>query len=1134
MKINTMDFRFFLLMIFISSSISLFGQGQLHDPFTIPKYIPKSPEVASFQRYGDIPVSLYTGVPDISIPIHTVNMKNMEVPINLSYHAGGITVNQEATFVGLGWTLFAGGTITLTPVGNRDLNIFTTSPWQGTLEYYANLNTMDMIFSATEGKGKNNGCSYPFTNPEVDPGILSNAALDYGEQDIYNVTLPNRSFKFIIHPETGEPFFVGEKNKCIIDISGYQFTIVDENGITYLFEDFEEGGQPVLPNSWYLTSMTDVYGNTVQFEYESYGGIYEQGTGFHEGLKFGYPSTTNPVRYEGSGNTSVNNLYLTSIRTNLEEVVFKYSNEREDISGDGAMRLDSIVVKNTSYNKRLKKYLFNYGYFDASTVGGNFATDTDNSPPEPSDYLKKRLKLEKVSKVNPYDDTDFHSYDFTYHEDNMLPLKTTFAKDFWGYYNGQENASHLYTDIGHTLIPNPRVMAYMLNEYVDFVDTHPEFEFDDCANRFTHSEFIKTATIKSITYPTGGRTDFEFEPHVFYNEDFISAEDYEAFEKVTSAIAGVSDMNDPYGYSIISQPFILTESRAVRLEGGINKTSFPSYDLSSSTIGIVSISGGGSQLYNFQDQDFWDLQIDLEPGEYRLVCSAPANVPFNNYSVIVYANLYNNYFDEDAINEALNKTSIGGGLRISKIYNYDSNDDLISTKEFLYVKEDGTTSGKLMKRPYNYKEERLVRGDQYQHPVTLSLITSVINENYRSLLSDNILPIYNSTNSANVTYDRVIVRQISDTHNNGSEITYYSNELPRLETWLNFNFYDKCTNGNIQKKIFLAYNDDTVRVEKYNYNQYFYDKAWVNIKAIDRLYATNTVCLAYFFTDPSTFMYDVTAYASTNFINKLYQLETFDYYPNGIVSSMTENFYDENTYQIKQSSVHTDKGIRKTVYQYPTDDPDYLSHTRMLENNWISPIIEQREYMDDKLLKTTNNNFWFYHNFSMVALHDINVGFGNETPETKVVFENYDLNGNVKDLHKPNDASITYIWSYNDQYPIIKALNIDQNTLNSEITGVLQTYFGGQTLNDFITGLSDMIQISNKTTWESFNDKLRSAVPWAMISAYTYDPLLGITSEADPNGITTYFEYDEFNRLKLIKDEDGNIVQHYQYHYKGQ
>lgn len=61
--------------------MTLWGQTGFREP-SMP-----SPNAAAFGKYVDIPVSLHTGVPNISIPLHTVSVGNLSVPISLNYHS---------------------------------------------------------------------------------------------------------------------------------------------------------------------------------------------------------------------------------------------------------------------------------------------------------------------------------------------------------------------------------------------------------------------------------------------------------------------------------------------------------------------------------------------------------------------------------------------------------------------------------------------------------------------------------------------------------------------------------------------------------------------------------------------------------------------------------------------------------------------------------------------------------------------------------------------------------------------------------------------------------------------------------------------------------------------------------------
>ncbi len=70
-----------------------------------------------------------------------------------------------------------------------------------------------------------------------------------------------------------------------------------------------------------------------------------------------------------------------------------------------------------------------------------------------------------------------------------------------------------------------------------------------------------------------------------------------------------------------------------------------------------------------------------------------------------------------------------------------------------------------------------------------------------------------------------------------------------------------------------------------------------------------------------------------------------------------------------------------------------------------------------------------------------------------------------------------------------------------------------------------------KLTGTAIIDELRVHPPSARMQTATYTPQIGATSQTDINGVTQWFEYDKLNRTRLIKDQDGNIIQRYTYKY---
>ena len=81
----------------------------------------RTPEAAAFKKYGEESVNEYTGTADISVPLYTIKCKDVEIPLVLRYDASGIKVEQEASWVGLGWNLMVGGCINYVCAGSHDM-----------------------------------------------------------------------------------------------------------------------------------------------------------------------------------------------------------------------------------------------------------------------------------------------------------------------------------------------------------------------------------------------------------------------------------------------------------------------------------------------------------------------------------------------------------------------------------------------------------------------------------------------------------------------------------------------------------------------------------------------------------------------------------------------------------------------------------------------------------------------------------------------------------------------------------------------------------------------------------------------------------------------------------------------------
>lgn len=124
----------FIILLFsfrLITCASSQGKGDDQSPnAAVPNsIIPPSPEGASLGKYGDIPLNLFKGTANVRVPIYELKKGDITLPISLDYSSSGNKVNDVSTNVGLGWTLLAGGAITISINDNDDLRFQRIFPY---------------------------------------------------------------------------------------------------------------------------------------------------------------------------------------------------------------------------------------------------------------------------------------------------------------------------------------------------------------------------------------------------------------------------------------------------------------------------------------------------------------------------------------------------------------------------------------------------------------------------------------------------------------------------------------------------------------------------------------------------------------------------------------------------------------------------------------------------------------------------------------------------------------------------------------------------------------------------------------------------------------------------------------------
>ncbi len=227
--------------------------------------------------------------------------------------------------------------------------------------------------------------------------------------------------------------------------------------------------------------------------------------------------------------------------------------------------------------------------------------------------------------------------------------------------------------------------------------------------------------------------------------------------------------------------------------------------------------------------------------------------------------------------------------------------------------------------------------------------------------------------------------------------------------------------------------------------------------------------------------------------------------------------YTDEQYVATKSFTTADEDVLTTEYYYPSDfpsDPVFSDMTDFNSNLRNVPILTS-EYRNGQHIKSVRTNFFDWGGaYEMFAPMNVEIAFGNNAYEVRMEYLDYDINGNLISFRKSDDRVTSLVWGYGGDFPVIQVEGADYNQIES-VLGVGFNLEGGSTLSQ--------TQIDN----------LRTNLPTAFISTFTYDPFYGMTSQTDANGKTTYYVFDRYGRLRDIRDHRGYILKQYEYNYAG-
>lgn len=624
-----MNFKYSLLTLFL---VGVLFQGRAQDSFdTNINVIPPSPNVSDMNKGVEFPVSYYTGSANVEIPIHTISLPQIDLPISLTYRTSGLRVEDYASWVGAGWTLQAGGNVSRTVKGLPDeLNETHRSGWftaRSSGLFTSGSINFDTIYSCYSTE-----TPFPPTTP-ADP-LTRIDSIAYGwidtEPDLYYFSTPSGGGKFVFDQEYNLKPLQEDDFSILapLNLAGAnKWTITGPDGSKYIFEDQESTtsssacgrnlsayNDPMTHvSAWQLNQIINA-GDTIFFHYESEPITYSRKV--TSTAKFGTSvSQTLPLSSCGN-NVTVTSQRLSAITTSYGDSIsfIEYFDDRVNL--DNSYALQRIEVRKNG--SKVKQFDLTHAYF------GNH----------------NKLKLTKFQEVTTISGNSIPAYEFEYYSYGTFPAISSNSIDYWGYYNGSTGG----------LFPQYKDAFNHVNRF-------------STANRNPSINHARVGSLKSIKYPTGGKVTFDYELHEHHDPAYSKTYIYEA---EADGVIGEATPTSQLTTFTVGANCSATMTKNVTLNAVDNLV-----ELQKKVNGVfvsTTLSASGNRL-------------SLPAGEYALY--AYNSDPNKNAYISIE-------FEQE---EAFNVPT--GGLRIERITEEDPDTGSGTIRNFVYENSSGNSSGVL-------------------------------------------------------------------------------------------------------------------------------------------------------------------------------------------------------------------------------------------------------------------------------------------------------------------------------------------------------------------------------------------------------------------------------------------------------